>query len=120
MSYIPTNDDLDELASMSVLGCTSLVAKTHPLLDAGTRTSVTLATMTTGAARMAMIALAMNEIIGDGIDISLPELVSRIDAAMERPEHSARLRRLNDRLRRVIVEETGLSEVKAPDSQPDN
>ena len=120
MSYIPTNKDLDNLAKLNVIGCTRLVAHVHPLLDAGTRTSVTLATMTTGAAQMAMIALAMNEIIGDGIDISLGDLTSRINEKMELPAYAARLRRLHDRLKRAIVEETGLSEVKAPDSHSDN
>lgn len=120
MSYIPTNKDLEHIAKLHMLGCTRMVASVHPLLDAGARTSVALATMTTGAAQMAMIAMSMNEIVGDGIDISLVDLASRIDEVMARPEYAARLRRLHDRLKRVIVEETGLSEVKASDAQPDN
>lgn len=120
MSYIPTNKDLDTLAKLNVMGCTHIVARVHPLLDVGTRISVALTTMTTGAAQLAMIAMAMNEIIGAGIEISTSELIARIDAAMERPENAARLRRVHDRLKRVIVEETGFPEVRAPDAQPDN
>lgn len=120
MKYVPTNDDVNTLSDQCLTLCTALVCKTHPLLDVGSRTSVTLAAMTTGVTSIAIFAMALNEIAGDGITISRDELVELVNALVHRPDYVERVKILHGKLKRAIGEVTLLPEIKVHDKQPDN